>query len=127
MHLKTNSNLLRLDSDESSYISYNSRGLPTSMTPPDPDGAGALTSPVTTLAYDCYGRLTTLTNPDSSTQTFTYNTADQMLTHVDELGKTTLRHFWCDIGYFWGCAFFRISIPEIRRIRTDLRQSNQIG
>ena len=86
MHLLTNSNLLRLDSDESSYISYNSRGLPTSITPPDPDGAGALTSPVTTLAYDSYGRLTTLTNPDSSTQTFTYNTADQMLTHVDELG-----------------------------------------
>ena len=70
-------------------LAYNSRGLPTSITKPDPDGAGALTSPVTTLAYDSYGRLTTLTNPDSSTQTFTFNTADQMLTNVDELGKTT--------------------------------------
>jgi RHS repeat-associated protein len=69
-------------------VAYNSRGLPTSITKPDPDGAGALTSPVTTLAYDTFGRLTTLTNPDSSTQTFTYNTADQMLTNVDELGKT---------------------------------------
>ena len=85
MHLLTNSNLLRLDSDESSYISYNSRGLPTSITKPDPDGAGALTSPVTTLAYDSYGRLTTLTNPDSSTQTFAYNTADQLLTNTRSL------------------------------------------
>jgi RHS repeat-associated protein len=67
----------------------NSRGLPTSITPPDPDGAGPLTSPVTGLAYDSYGRLITLTNPDSSTQTFTYNSADQMLTSVDELTKTT--------------------------------------
>ncbi len=67
----------------------NSRGLPTSITPPDPDGAGPLTSPVTNLAYDSYSRLITLTNPDSSTQTFTYNAADQILTTVDELVKTT--------------------------------------
>jgi YD repeat-containing protein len=67
----------------------NSRGLPTSITPPDPDGAGPLTSPVTNLAYDSYSRLITLTNPDSSTQTFTYNSADQILTTVDELAKTT--------------------------------------
>jgi YD repeat-containing protein len=67
----------------------NSRGLPTSITPPDPDGAGPLSSPVTGLAYDAYGRLVTITNPDASTQTFTHNSADQMLTNVDELGKTT--------------------------------------
>ncbi len=68
---------------------YNSRGLPTSITPPDPDGSGSLSAPVTSLAYDSYGRLVTLTNPDASTQTFTYNTANQTLTSVDELGKTT--------------------------------------
>jgi len=67
----------------------NSRGLPTSITPPDPDGAGPLTSPVTSLTYDTYGRLIMVTNPDSSTQSFTYNTADQNLTRVDELGNTT--------------------------------------
>ena len=66
----------------------NSLGLTTSITPPDPDGSGSLTSPVTSLAYDSYGRLVTLTNPDASTQTFTYNTANQILTSVDELGKT---------------------------------------
>jgi len=68
---------------------YNSRGLPTSITPPDPDGSGSLTSPVTILAYDSYGRLITITNADASTQTFTYNTANQTLTSVDELGKKT--------------------------------------
>ncbi len=67
----------------------NSRGQVTSITLPDPDGAGALTSPVTTVAYDSLGRPVTLTNPDSSTQTFTYNTADQMLTATDELGRVT--------------------------------------
>ena len=68
---------------------YNSRGLPTSITQPDPDGSGSLTAPITSLAYDSNGRLVTLTNPDASTRTFTYNTANQTLTSVDELGKTT--------------------------------------
>ena len=67
----------------------NSRGLPTSITLPDPDGTGPLTSLVTSFAYDAYGRLPTVTNPDSSTQSFTYKTADQNLTRVDELGNTT--------------------------------------
>jgi YD repeat-containing protein len=49
----------------------NTRGLTTSVTQPDPDGAGPLIAPVTGLAYDALGRLTTLTNPDASTQTFT--------------------------------------------------------
>ncbi|MBL8815478.1 MAG: RHS repeat protein, partial [Planctomyces sp.] len=67
----------------------NSDGQVTSITLPDPDGAGSLTSPVTTLAYDSLGRLVTVTNPDSSTQTFTYSTADQLLTSTDELGRVT--------------------------------------
>jgi len=68
---------------------FNSRGLPTSIASHDPDGAGALTAPVTGLAYDSSGRVVTITNPDASTQTFTYNTADDRLTETDELGKTT--------------------------------------
>lgn len=66
----------------------NSRGLPTSITQPDPDGAGSLVAPITAIAYDSMGRATTITNPDSSTQTFTYNSANQVLTQVDELGRT---------------------------------------
>ena len=67
----------------------NSRGSPASITLPDPDDTGPLTSLVTSLAYDTYERLVTVTNPDSSTQSFTYNSADQNLTRVDELGNTT--------------------------------------
>ena len=67
----------------------NTRGLTTSVTQPDPDGAGPLIAPVTGLAYDALGRMTTLTNPDASTQTFTYNAADQMLTHRNELNNAT--------------------------------------
>jgi YD repeat-containing protein len=67
----------------------NSRGQVTSITLPDPDGAGSLTSPVTTIAYDSLGRPVTLTNPDSTTQTFTYSTADQLLTSTDELSRVT--------------------------------------
>lgn len=70
-------------------IVYNSRGLATSVTEPDPDGIGPLAAPVTGLAYDSFGRLISVTNPDNSTQSFTYNSDDQILTTVDELTKTT--------------------------------------
>ena len=83
---------LLTSTDGAGYVTtyaVNSRGLTTSVTPPDPDGGGPLTSPITTLAYDSNGRLITVTNPDASTNTFTYNTADQPLTAVDELGKTS--------------------------------------
>ena len=65
--------------DAAGYVTtytVNSRGLPTSVTTPDPDGTGPLSAAVTSFAYDSYGRLTTLTNPDSTTRTFGYNTAD---------------------------------------------------
>ncbi len=64
---------------------YNSHGLPTSVTLPDPDGAGPLSAAVTSLAYDSYARLTTLTNPDSSTRTLGYNAADNITSDTDEL------------------------------------------
>ena len=40
------------------------------------------------MQYDSFRRLTLLTNPDNSTMAFSYNTADQMTTQVDELGKS---------------------------------------
>ena len=87
----TSGNLLTHTDKLSKVTTYvnNSRGQVTSITLPDPDGAGPLTSPVTTVAYDSLGRPVTLTNPDSLTQTFTYSTADQMLTATDELGRVT--------------------------------------
>ena len=66
----------------------NSRGLPTSVTTPDPDGTGPLSAAVTSFAYDSYGRMTTITNPDSTTRTFSYNMADMRTGETDELSHT---------------------------------------
>jgi YD repeat-containing protein len=66
---------------------YNSQGLPTSITTPDPDAGGALTAAVTSLAYDAYGRLVTQTNADSSTRTFAYDSAGNRTSETDELGN----------------------------------------
>nr|MBA3311784.1 cadherin-like domain-containing protein [Planctomycetaceae bacterium] len=68
---------------------YNSRGQVLTMTRPDPDGTGPLAAPVTGYQYDSYGRLTQVTNADATYRTFTYNTADNLLTETDELGHTT--------------------------------------
>ena len=67
----------------------NSRGLPTSITTPDPDGTGPLSAAVTSFGYDSYGRMTTITNPDSTTRTFSYNTADMRTGETDELNHST--------------------------------------
>ncbi|MCC7333573.1 MAG: hypothetical protein IT422_00655, partial [Pirellulaceae bacterium] len=71
------------------WMIVDSRGLVTRITDPDPDGTGPLAARVTNFAYNSYGMLSTLTNPDNSTQTFSYSSAGQLLTNVDELGKTT--------------------------------------
>ena len=71
--------------------SYGSRtdGLPVSITSPDPDGAGSLSAYVTGFSYDSYGRLTTTTNPDSSTQVLAYNSANMVTSVTDELSHVT--------------------------------------
>jgi RHS repeat-associated protein len=87
----TSGNLTQL-TDQAGNVSsyaYNSRGLVTSITTADPDGAGSLAAAVTAFAYDSNGRLVTLTNPDSSTRTYTYDSADNLLTETDELSETT--------------------------------------
>lgn len=69
---------------------YNTNGQITQTTGADPDGAGALTSPVTTYTYDSHGNLTQITYPDSSYETWTYHsTLNVPLTHTDQRGKTT--------------------------------------
>jgi len=50
----------------------NSRGQVSQITAPDPNGAGSLTASVTQFAYNSgTGTLSTITNPGSSTRTFT--------------------------------------------------------
>lgn len=64
-------------------------GLPTSVTSPDPDGAGPLSAYVTGYAYDSYGRLTTTTNPDSTTTVLAYDSANNVTSSTDELSHVT--------------------------------------
>ncbi|SIO13416.1 RHS repeat-associated core domain-containing protein [Singulisphaera sp. GP187] len=69
--------------------SYDSRGNLTSVTRPDPDGAGPLLAPTTGFTYDSKGRLTTITLPGGATQKFAYNAADDLIRETDELGRIT--------------------------------------
>lgn len=70
-------------------FTYNAAGQTTSITRPDPDGAGPLTSSLTTYAYDAAGRLTGVTNPDSSSSAYTYDANGNLTATTDELNHTT--------------------------------------
>jgi YD repeat-containing protein len=70
-------------------LAYNNRNLVTSVTAPDPDGAGPLTAPVTSYSYDAYHRVTAITDPLSGTTQFTYDDAGNLLTLRDPVNNTT--------------------------------------
>ncbi len=62
------------------------------VTSPDPDGGGMLLPIVTTLAYTIpvnYLLASKVTFGDGSMQQFTYTSADQLASVIDELGRTT--------------------------------------
>jgi RHS repeat-associated protein len=71
-----------------SYL-VDSRGQVASVAWPDPDGAGPLSAPTTVYTRDTLGRVTTMTNPDSSSRTIAYDTADRVTSATDELGRVT--------------------------------------
>ncbi|MBW3540935.1 MAG: hypothetical protein KY476_11745 [Planctomycetes bacterium] len=73
----------------STTYTYTPAGLPGSITRPDPDGAGPLVAPVTAFTYDASGRLTTITNPDGTTQQFAWDSADNLTSLIDELALAT--------------------------------------
>lgn len=61
-----------------------------SRTDPDPDGAGALTAPVTSFTYDARGNTTAIEYPDGTTESWTYHwDFDLPLSHVDRNEHTT--------------------------------------
>ena len=70
-------------------FTYDYLGNVLTSTATDPDGAGSLTAPVTTNAYDSARRLTTTTNPASGVTTFTYDTAGKLLSLKDPVNNTT--------------------------------------
>jgi RHS repeat-associated protein len=79
------------DAGNQSVYAYNDHGQVTTVTAPDPDGEGELTSPVTEYDYDSNGNLIQITFPDDSTQTWTYNTTfNKPTSFTDELGRETI-------------------------------------
>ena len=69
-------------------IVRNSNGFESKITPPDPDGGGALTSPVTMLGYNTAGDPVKTYQPDSSYITRTFDSSThQLLTETDEVGR----------------------------------------
>ncbi len=68
---------------------YNSRGQVTTVTLPDADGSGPLTTAIMTSMYDAFGRRTSQTNPDGTSQSWTWNELDQATATTDELGRRT--------------------------------------
>ncbi len=91
-------------------IAYDARNRATSVTEPDPDGGGSLTSPVTsfgydaasnrttvadplnrvtTTAYDAQNRATSVTDPRSGVTTFSYDLAGRMTSLKDPVNNLT--------------------------------------
>ena len=64
-------------------------GLPVKTTEADPDGSGALSSPITRMGYNASGDLLRLLNPDLTPLSFTYNTLHRPLTTTNEVGRVT--------------------------------------
>jgi RHS repeat-associated protein len=95
MTYDSDGNMLTKEDNEGNEwtYTYTAAGLVDTETSPDPDGGGGLSAYVTDYNYDSYGRVTTITLPNSATQTFTYSTADLLLTATNELGKTTTNTF----------------------------------
>ncbi|MDP7017065.1 MAG: Ig-like domain-containing protein [Pirellulaceae bacterium] len=86
-----NGNLTSVTDGEGFVTTFvvNSNGLVTSVTTPDPDDTGPQTAATTSMAYDANGRMTTLTNPDSTTVVYAYDSADNATSITDELGNAT--------------------------------------
>jgi RHS repeat-associated protein len=70
-------------------------GRLTSVTLPDPDGAGPLTSPVWTYTYDAGGRLWQVIDPDQHTQaTNVYDPATGRVTQQTDANNKTTTFAW---------------------------------
>ena len=66
-------------------------GRVTRLVQPDPDGPGPLPAPETFFTYDDSGNVLEITHPDSTTETWTYeSTFNQATSYTDRLGNLTL-------------------------------------
>jgi RHS repeat-associated protein len=83
--------LQKLTLPDGRHVDYGyTSGRLTSVTLPDPDGAGPLTSPVWTYGYDANGLLATVQNPNLHTIITNHYTNGRIDTQTDALNKQTL-------------------------------------
>ncbi len=74
-------------------IAYDARNRATSVTEPDPDGGGSLTSPVTAFGYDLAGNRTTVTDPLNRVTTTAYDAQNRATSVTDpRSGVTTFSY-----------------------------------
>lgn len=77
------------DGLQTDYV-RNTDGLVTSVTLPDPDGAGPLSTPVTSHTYDTNQLKTQTVHPGGATESWTWDTSLRLpLTHTDPDGEIT--------------------------------------
>jgi RHS repeat-associated protein len=70
-------------------LAYDGSGRLTSVTQPDPDGAGPQTSPVTTYGYNTAGLLSTITNPRGEITQIEYDHARKVSKIIQPCGGTS--------------------------------------
>lgn len=74
--------------NDATTYEFDDQSLLYRLTEADPDGAGSLTSPVTTFGYSSLGNLVYTKNPDATTTTATYHsTLNRVTKYTDELGE----------------------------------------
>jgi RHS repeat-associated protein len=76
---------------------YDDQSLLYRLTEADPDGGGALASPITIFGYSALGNLVFTQNPDATTTTATYHsTLNQITQFVNELGNSVNYSYQAD-------------------------------
>ncbi len=68
---------------------YNDLDLLSTVTAPDPDGAGPLTAPVTSYSYDEFNRLSETSQPGGGIIHYAYDPAGNLLKLTDPVGNET--------------------------------------
>lgn len=70
-------------------FAYDNLNRRTSVTLPDPDRAGPLSSPTTSTAYDSLGRVTSTTDLAGETTSYSYDVRSRLLSVTDPLSNTS--------------------------------------
>jgi RHS repeat-associated protein len=76
---------------------YNDKDQVTSVTTPDPDGAGAVTASVTSYTYDIFGRTKTVTDALSGVSTTNYDVMGN-ITSIQDSGSNTTTWTYDGLG-----------------------------